>query len=58
MITLAVLNEELGMDATQDRVIILEDEYKSGRDCTKCLGKGHTNEACSVWGARYLQGPA
>jgi len=52
MITLAVLNEELVMDATQDRVIILEDEYKSGRDCTKCLGKGHTYEACSECGGR------
>lgn len=46
MITLAVINEELAMDATQDRVIVLEDPYKSGRECAACEGKGHQGIKC------------
>ncbi len=46
MITLAVINEELAMSALWDYVIVLEDPYKSGRDCPHCDGKGHQNQEC------------
>jgi co-chaperonin GroES (HSP10) len=34
------------MVAYGDRVLVLEDEYSSGRECTKCQGKGHLGEIC------------
>jgi hypothetical protein len=46
MITITVINEEMGMEATQDRVIVLEDPYKSGRECVACEGKGHQGISC------------
>jgi co-chaperonin GroES (HSP10) len=47
MITYAVVNEDLAMEASMDYIIVLEDEYKSGRDCSACDGKGHLNIECS-----------
>lgn len=46
MITIAVINEELAMEATWDRIIVEEDPYKDGRACTTCGGLGHCNVAC------------
>jgi co-chaperonin GroES (HSP10) len=34
------------LDAYADRIVVIVDEYKSGRECTKCKGKGHLGEAC------------
>lgn len=34
------------MEAYGDRIVVLQDEYKSGRECVKCEGKGHLNVIC------------
>lgn len=34
------------MEAYYDRVVVIQDEYKSGRECTKCSGKGHLGVKC------------
>lgn len=44
--TFAVIGGDLVFEATLDRVIILQDEEKTGMECTKCGGSGHTDEVC------------
>lgn len=58
MITLAVINEEMGMEASMDRVIVLEDPYKSGRDCTTCNGTGEEKgvKCVECGGNHYYRG--
>lgn len=34
------------MEAYYDRIVVVQDEYKSGRECTKCGGKGHLGVKC------------
>jgi len=47
MITVTVVNEEMALQAGWDRVIVLEDPYKSGRECLSCGGLGHEGEPCT-----------
>lgn len=44
--TFAVIGGDLVLEATLDRVIILEDPERTGMECTKCDGKGHLEEIC------------
>jgi co-chaperonin GroES (HSP10) len=47
VITHAELNEAVKeLEAYSDRVVVIVDEYKSGRECTKCEGKGHLEVIC------------
>jgi len=41
-----LINEVKSMEAYADRIVVLLDEYKSGRECSKCLGKGHLGVIC------------
>lgn len=34
------------MEAYNDRIVVLVDSYKSGRECSKCGGKGHLGVKC------------
>lgn len=34
------------MEAYYDRIVVKVDEYKSGRECSKCGGKGHLGVKC------------
>lgn len=44
--TFAVIGGDLVLEATLDRVIILQDPERTGMECTKCDGTGHTEEKC------------
>jgi co-chaperonin GroES (HSP10)/phage FluMu protein Com len=47
MFTQNELNDAVkGMEAYYDRIVVLQDEYKSGRECVKCKGKGHLDVKC------------
>lgn len=41
-----VVADETALRPIADRILILEDEFKSRYDCTDCEGKGHNNEVC------------
>lgn len=43
---IAVVNEEFGLEAIEDIVIVLEDNYRSGLECTVCGGKRHEGVKC------------
>ena len=42
----AVLQDTLALRPIGDRILIMEDEFKSRFDCKTCNGKGHTGEVC------------
>lgn len=46
MITVAVINEDLGIKAWWDRIVVLEDEVKSGMECSACKGVGNLGVKC------------
>lgn len=51
---LEAINE---LEAWEDRVVVLVDEYKSGRECVKCNGKGHLDVKCPHCGGNgYFKG--
>lgn len=43
---LAVINDKLGLEALGDNIIVLEDQFRTGYECTKCDGSGHGEEQC------------
>lgn len=46
MITVAVINEELALSAFWDRIVVEEDEFRSGMECSACGGIGHRGLEC------------
>jgi co-chaperonin GroES (HSP10) len=42
----AVINESEALRAVDDRILVLEDEFRSGLECSSCKGKGHTDIVC------------
>lgn len=46
MITVAVINEELALEAFWDRVVVEEDPFRSGMECSACNGAGHRGLEC------------
>jgi co-chaperonin GroES (HSP10) len=47
MITHGTLNDAVReMEAYSDRIVVIIDEYKSGRECLRCEGKGHSGMIC------------
>lgn len=42
----AVIKETEALRAIGHRILILEDEFKSGYECRACGGTGHTDEKC------------
>lgn len=46
MITVGIINEQLAIEPFQDRVLVLMDGYRSGRECLKCEGKMHLGVKC------------
>jgi len=42
----AIIKESEALRAIGDRVLILEDEFRSGFECKTCLGKGHSDIKC------------
>jgi co-chaperonin GroES (HSP10) len=42
----AIINESEALRAIDDRVLIIEDEFRSGLECSACNGKGHTDVIC------------
>ena len=38
---------EIAIEALSDQVIIEEDKFKSGYECTKCSGDSYLNESCT-----------
>lgn len=41
-----VLDGKLALEAVGDRVIVLEDKFKTGFECKTCGGGGYSNEPC------------
>lgn len=37
---------KLGLEVIGDQIIVLEDKFKTGYECSKCDGEGYTNEDC------------
>jgi co-chaperonin GroES (HSP10) len=37
---------EVGLASIGDQIIVLEDKYRSGYECSKCDGEGYSDEAC------------
>jgi co-chaperonin GroES (HSP10) len=46
MITYAVINEEIAIESLFDRVVIVEDKFRSGYECITCNGLKHTGVQC------------
>lgn len=42
----AIIKNIIAMRANGDRLIILEDDFNSGYECTQCGGLGHTGKKC------------
>ena len=38
--------EEIGLECIGDQVIVLEDKFKSGYECSRCDGEGYLEEDC------------
>lgn len=59
----AVIKETEALRAIGHRILVLEDEFKSGYECKVCDGSGHTNEKCphckgtGMWKSRQDNGP-
>ena len=47
---LAVIDNEVAMEALNDNIIILQDPYRTGFECKACDGEGHTEEKCKTCG--------
>lgn len=47
---LAVIDDEVALEALNDNVIILEDPFRTGFECKACDGEGHTEEKCKTCG--------
>lgn len=43
-----IINENLALGPNGTRILIKEDEFKTGLECKTCEGKGHTEEICKV----------
>lgn len=43
-----IINENLALGPNGTRILIKEDEFKTGLECKTCNGKGHLGEICKV----------
>ena len=52
-----IVSELTALRPIADRILVLEDEFKSRYDCTECHGKGHLGVKCP-WckGTKYFKG--
>jgi co-chaperonin GroES (HSP10) len=41
-----IISDQTALRPIGDRILVLEDEFKSRYDCTACKGTGHTEEVC------------
>lgn len=41
-----VRDTELALECIGDQIIVLEDKFKTGYECSKCDGEGYTDEEC------------
>lgn len=59
----AVIRETEALRAIGHRILVLEDEFKSGYECRACSGTGHTNNVCKwchgtkMWKGKPDHGP-
>lgn len=44
---LAIVDNELALEALWKNILILEDPFRTGYECKTCDGKGHSEEICS-----------
>lgn len=53
----AIINETEALRAIGHRILVLEDQFKSGYECRDCGGTGHTNTICKYCnGTRLWRG--
>lgn len=43
-----IINDKFALSPNGTRILIREDEFRTGLECTTCDGKGHTNEKCPL----------
>lgn len=43
-----IVNEDLALGPNGSRVLLKEDEFKTGLECKTCEGSGHSDETCPV----------
>lgn len=51
---LAVIDDEVALEALNDNVIILEDPFRTGFECKACDGEGHTGVKCTACGGNKV----
>jgi len=51
---LAVIDNELALEALNNNIVILEDPYRTGFECKACDGEGHTQKLCSTCGGNKV----
>lgn len=51
---LAVIDNELALEALNNNIVILEDPYRTGFECKACDGEGHTQKLCPTCGGNKV----
>jgi hypothetical protein len=51
---LAVIDNEVAMEALNDNIIILEDPFRTGFECKGCDGEGHKEVVCPACGGNKV----
>jgi hypothetical protein len=51
---LAVIDNEVAMEALNDNIIILEDPFRTGFECKGCDGEGHKGVVCTTCGGNKV----
>lgn len=51
---LAIIDDEIALEALNNNILILEDAFRTGFECKACDGEGHTKQLCPTCGGNKV----
>jgi len=51
---LAIIDDEIALEALNNNILILEDAFRTGFECKACDGEGHTKQLCTTCGGNKV----